>query len=163
MLKNKNEMLSTHFKQYMEFEKWVNQRIMSYLESNLHDQRSLDIFCHLIADIEAWLILLETQEVPENYECKPKWPLNECKNQLNSVMQRLSNLVRALGEDDIKSQITSFGHDGCKHENTVEEVLSHIMSHSQHHRGQLELLMEEYTNNYTNLGYMYYLRNIQSH
>ena len=45
-------MLRDYFLQFLEFEKWANQRVVDYLEKHPEDKRSLKVFCHLIADIE---------------------------------------------------------------------------------------------------------------
>lgn len=152
-------MLRDYFLQFLEFEKWANQRVVDYLEKHPEDKRSLKVFCHLIADIEPWLELIEEGHVPSEHFDEQMWSPPECKTRQKSMMQRLSHCVETTEEQSFLKEITSYGSDGDPHKNTIAEILGHIFSHSQHHRGQLELLIEEFTNTYTNLGYMYYLRN----
>jgi len=152
-------MLRDYFLQFFEFEKWANQRVVDYLEKHLEDKRSLKVFCHLIADIEPWLELIEEGQVASEHTDEYMWSQPECKARQKLLMQRLSHCVETAEEQSFLKEITTYGSNGDPNKITIADILGHIFSHSQHHRGQLELFMEEFTNTYTNLGYMYYLRN----
>ena len=143
-----------YFLKVVEFEKWANQRVVVYLDKNANDHRSLSIFNHLLADIEPWLSVIEQLKRSLVHVGYPDWHLEECKEKLAETMGRLTNILFMLKTRNMNETIVSCGGE----KNTIEEILGHIFSHSQHHRGQLELLMHEHTNEYTNLGYMYYLR-----
>ncbi len=154
-------MLREYFLQLVEYEKWANQRVVDYLQSQPQDNRSLNIFCHVIADIKPWIELLEGGHAPPELIDGQGWSLSECKIMQEFMLQRLSYFVESVEEQSFLNEITSYGSDGSPLKNTIAEVLGHIFSHSQHHRGQLEFFIEEFTHTYTNLGYMYYLRNFR--
>lgn len=141
-----------------EYEDWANARVLVFLEGRPDDRRLLDIFGHLIAESLPWLCLLRGEPVPEALECAPHWSVGDCRANLASVQARLSLTLDRLAEGDLDAPVASPEPAGRTFSNTVIEVLTHLLTHGQHHRGQIEGIAEHETGTYLATSYMPYLR-----
>lgn len=158
-------MLSTsiydYFVHMFDYEDWANQKVLDYLKSDdCHDQVEA-IFSHLIADITPWACLLLGRDIPIDLDCSPRWTLEECEGNLTTAMSDLKTYVAGLSDGDFDNVVTSYAGNGSEFENTVAEVLTQILSHGQHHRGQIEWIIEHEAGVYLGTSYMPYVRQVR--
>jgi len=68
------------------------------------------------------------------------------------------NYINSVTTAELDNEVNSNGNNGHVFTNTIAEILTHITSHSQYHRGQIEMLIENETGIYFPTIYMAYLR-----
>ena len=155
--------MKLYFVEMFRYERWANARILAYLQAEpTRDQAMGSIFRHLVADALPWLHVLRGDGVPatviRSMTESPHWPLDMCRTELEAFQDALDMHLETLTEADFATVLTSEGPRGSQFHNTVAEVLTHLLSHGQHHRGQIELLAEQELGDYLATSYMPYLR-----
>ncbi len=150
--------LEHYFIKLFEYELWANKKILMYLENNLMSKEILDIFSHMVADIKPWIMTLTKQSVPDNISCLPSWDIQQCKIELADMDARITNYLGSVTNIELENKVNSLGSNGQNFTNTVTQVLTQMASHSQYHRGQIEMLIKKETGTYLPTSYMLYLR-----
>src|SRR3569833_927695 len=155
-------MLSDYFVHMVEYEAWANEKMFAYVTSGRAPDSVAGIFNHLIADMTPWIHLLTERPVPVVFDVSPSWSLEECHRFLTLTMEELKVFVDGLIDVDCERVIVSQGPNARRYENTVSEILTQILSHGQHHRGQIEWIVERETGEYLGTSYMPYVRLLRS-
>ncbi|MCW3062352.1 MAG: DinB family protein [Capsulimonas sp.] len=150
--------IALYFRHMFEYEEWANRQIVSFLSTNAVPADVVMIFGHLIADMQPWIYLLNGHDVPESIDCSPEWSLEECRMHLQSNTEALRAIFMELEDADLSKSITSHAPNGRTFQNTVSEILTQILSHGQHHRGQIEWIVEREMGQYLATSYMPFLR-----
>ncbi len=148
-----------YFINLFEYEYWANNKVLMYIENNTRSRCVINLFSHMVADMKPWITLLSKETVPGNIECLPSWNVQQCKDELNEVNTKISRIINSLNPAEMKNKVSSLGSNGQFFVNTVTEVLTQIASHSQYHRGQIEMLIKDETGINLRTMYMSYLRN----
>ena len=149
-----------YFVRMFDYEDWANQRMLAYLASGRAPVTAPGIFNHLIADNMPWICLLTGRPVPTDVDFFPGWSIDECRRFLFLTMEELKTYVAGLAESEFGDVIESTTLNGRRFENTVSEILTQILSHGQHHRGQIEWIAEQETGEYLGTSYMPYVRQL---
>lgn len=149
--------MKLYFTEMLEYERWANQRILDYLGEPGEDKKIRKIFSHLLADMQPWISLMKGRGAPEKIDCNPDWSVDECKASAMTIYGSLKTILHISSQtmDDI---IESPGRNGKVFKNTRKEIFTHLLSHSQHHRGQIEYIIETETSSYYSTTYLPYLR-----
>ncbi len=148
-----------YFINLYEYEFWANNKILTYMESDTPSKNVIDIFSHMVADMKPWVMLLNKESVSDNIECLPSWNIQQCREALEDVSARINGLIYSFESTDFENKLSSAGRNGQEFVNTVIEVLTQIVTHSQHHRGQIEMLIKDESDLNLPTTYMSYLRN----
>lgn len=151
-----------HFREMFAFERWANYQILNWMLKHPQNVEMRKTFAHLIAENLPWLYLLRGHHVPAGINPEPDWSLEECQRQLPTVMDALESFVQSASEASLKASIRSPGPNGAVFENTATEILSGLLNHAEHHRGQLLWLIAKETGEYVPSLYMSYLRKVPS-
>ncbi len=146
------------FTEMFAFEAWANEQILNWLVTNPHQPEMIKIFAHLIAENLPWICLLRGEYVPDDITSEPNWTLDECRRKLPMVMDALQAFVANLDESSLAKIIVSPGPNGVMFENSVTEILTNLLNHSEHHRGQLVGMIHQKSGEYVPSLYMNYLR-----
>lgn len=154
--------LNTYFRDMFGYERWANEKMLGYLGDHPDNERLLETFGHLIAEMVPWLCLLRGEEVPASFDCSPSWTVTECGTRFDALQSETEDFVAALLEDGLTGIVSSPGAGGKIVENTVSEIPTHLLSHAQHHRGQMEMIIQDKTGQYFPTSYMPYLRQKRS-
>ena len=134
--------MHAYFVHMFEYETWANDKTLAYVTSGRAPEPVVGIFNHLIADITPWIHLLASRPVPDDLDFSPSWSQDECRRFLKLTMEEITVFVAGLTESDYGRVVTSFTPNGGQFDNTVAEVLTQILSHGQHHRGQIEYVRQ---------------------
>ena len=153
--------MTGYFRDLFAYDRWANGVMMGYLREHAGEpdqERLRGIFAHLIANMTPWVYLLRGEAAPEGMDLDPVWSVEECAAQLALRETELETILEGLVEADLERFVRSPGPAGRVWEDTVAEVLTNILLHGQHHRGQMEMVIEEQTGSYRNTFYMAYIR-----
>ena len=155
--------LNAYFRDMFSYERWANEKMLGYLGDHPDNERLLGIFGHLIAEMVPWLCLLKGKEVPAAFDCSPSWTVTECRTRFDALQSEAEDFLASLPEGALTGIVYSPGPSGKMIENTVSEILTHLLSHGQHHRGQMEMIIDFETRQYFPTSYMPYLRQKRSY
>lgn len=152
--------MKTFLERMFAYDRWSNQQILGWLLTNPDYPEMRKIFVHLIAEYLPWLHLLRGEEVPADVDPEPDWSLSECREMLDEVMDALQSFVRNSTDESLQAIVRSPGPNHQVFGNTAAEVLTALLNHGEHHRGQLIYLIGQATGEYVPSVYMSYLRKL---
>lgn len=146
-----------YFRQMFAYQDWANDKLLAYLQEH-PDEQLLTMFAHIIADATPWLLLVQGRPIPSDIDFSPNWSLEECRTHLTQYQAETKAFIENLTDEGLNRVMSSPGANGATFENTVAEVLTSILLHGQHHRGQMEWIIEQKTGEHLNTFYLPFLR-----
>ena len=154
--------MKTYFEEMFHYERWANGKVLTYLQAQPENAQLLGIFNHLVADALPWLPVLQGEAVSETVLQtmlqSSHWSVEECRRHLVALEDSLDEYLHSLSETDMSQTVSTVGPNGQLFPNTVAEILTHLLSHGQHHRGQIEWIVEKEGGVYLGTSYLPYLR-----
>jgi len=157
-LQERRDVMKSYFAEMAAFDRWANEGLLAWMESHPEDPERTRAFAHLIADSIPWLYVLRGELVPADVDPEPDWTLAECRANFGRVMDDLAAFVASLDEGDFGSVVRSTTPAGTTFEHSFTQVLTNLLGHSEHHRGQIVSLIMKETGEYVPTVYMSYLR-----
>ncbi len=144
------------FHQLFGYDAWANAEILDVLrqaESELPEaQRLLN---HIVGVEFLWLARLRGEQ-PGRDIIWPVWNLEEC----SAKREEISGLVRGyLDEIDRYDAVVAYKNSAGKSFQTpIEEILTHVVTHSAYHRGQIASWLRQHGMEPRNTDYITYVR-----
>jgi len=154
----RNSMLKTYLEEMTRFDRWANERLLNWMESRPEDLELTQVYAHILGENLPWLHLLRGESVPEDVRSEPDWSLAECRENFAPTMDALSDYLAGLSEEELANSVSSSSPAGHTFQNTVLEVLTNLLAHAEHHRGQIVASIAKKTGEYIPTVYMSYLR-----
>lgn len=156
--RERNSMLKTYFEEMTRFDRWANERLLNWMEARPEDPELTQVYAHILGENLPWLHLLRAEVVPESVQSEPDWSLSECRDNFAPTMDALAVYLSGLSEEEFGAIVRSSSPNGNSFQNTVLEVLTNLLAHSEHHRGQMVAAIATKTGEYVPTVYMSYLR-----
>jgi len=150
--------LKGHFERMVAYDRWANESVLGWMESHAEMPLLTRTFAHLVAENVPWLHILREEPVPLDINPEPDWTLAECRTHFAPTMDALASFVDACADADFGKVVRSSNPAGLVFEHTISEVLANLLSHSEHHRGQIVAEVAKTTGDYVPSLYMSYLR-----
>lgn len=111
---------------------WANGKWNEYLSGELSDDAYLSrMISHVILSEQAWFQRIKAQEVDKDiWRTLPS-------NDLSKLYEKHKKVYHNLLKGDIDRLISYRRFNGDEGRATVSDILSHLCTHSAHHRGQM--------------------------
>lgn len=113
---------------------------------------------HILAVSELWHARLRGEDVAVDFETvhHPEW--RELKNALRQEIRTLEHWLEAQPERFYEEELSYRSMDGKERRNWVRDVLTHMMSHMVHHRGQVSAVATRLGAPAPEMDYIFYKR-----
>lgn len=131
-------MTLVYFQELFSYTHAMNERCIDAL--TLHEEsvpaRAHSLMCHILNAEQIWLDRIADRPP----ECEP-WEAHPAENYaiLNNRNRALS--AEALRKDDVERMVSYANSVGQVFNNTVGDILFHIINHSTYHRAQIATLL----------------------
>jgi uncharacterized damage-inducible protein DinB len=145
-----------YFRKLLEYDDWANHRIIAAL-ANGESQKSRRIFAHLLITKQEYLERFGGKD-STGFDFWPELDLDDCRRLsevTNDNYRRLIDIAAESALDEVVKYKTS---EGVPYENTVRDLLTHVLLHSAIHRGNIVLKMREEGLEPPKIDYIIYLR-----
>ncbi|HYQ88902.1 MAG TPA: DinB family protein [Candidatus Binatia bacterium] len=124
-----------HFQRQFAYDAWANEQALASLREGAPPERSLRYMAHIVAAEWLWMgrIKLWKQEFP----VWPEWTRQQCEAQAGKLPPLWQDLIRGIrpaGFDQPTSYTNSKGEVWAS---ALGDILTHVLLHSAHHRGQI--------------------------
>ena len=125
--------------------------------SSIH--RTVD---HILVVAELWRLRLQGESPIVDFKRlhHPDW--RELKSALRQEVRGLQHWLETKPEAFFESEVAYRGSDGKERRNWVRDVLTHMMGHMVHHRGQISAVATRLGAPAPEMDYMYYKRAVDS-
>jgi uncharacterized damage-inducible protein DinB len=126
--------LIKYFRRQFTYDEWANREVLAALRGSSEGAaRSLQLMAHVLSAERLWLERLRQQ--PQSAPVWPELSLAQCDLQVSELARLWRDYLGA--ERDLAQTISYKNTKGEPWTSTVEQVLTHVVTHSAHHRGQI--------------------------
>jgi uncharacterized damage-inducible protein DinB len=125
-----------HFKRLFAYDQWANREVLAVLPNA--PPRSLELMAHIVSAQRLWWERL--QQRSQTFPVWPNFNLDQCMQQAKEVAHLWDDYLRAADYDLIITYKNTVGEPWS---NRVADILTHVITHSVYHRGQIAINMRE--------------------
>lgn len=112
---------------------WANQEVLAGMRASEGDVRSRQLMGHILAAESLWL-----ERIRQQPQALPVWPtlaMEECGAFAVEMASRWRDFLAT--KPDLSQTISYKNSKGEPWQSTVLDVLTHVLTHSAYHRGQI--------------------------
>src|SRR5687767_11535701 len=122
---------------HFEYELWANKMILESLRKiNDNDERSLLLFSHLLSGHSMWLSRIKAEEFTTTLFQERN--LDEIDALMNKNFIEWKTYLQYINAKELERVIHFiYPPDGSKRKMSIGDALTHLISHSAYHRGQI--------------------------
>jgi uncharacterized damage-inducible protein DinB len=132
--------LISHLRRQFAYDAWANSEVLAAVRTRPASAvRSLQLLAHILSAELLWLERLQLKA-----QSQPVWPelgLEKCEAWSMEVGRLWREYLEALGPDDLAKTASYKNSKGEPWTSTVEDIATHVLMHSAHHRGQIASFM----------------------
>lgn len=127
---------------HFEYELWANKMVFEALRKiNDNDERSLLLFSHLLSGHCMWLSRIKAEEFTTTLFQERN--LDEIEVLMNENAKLWNIYLQTITNDELNRVIHFiYPPDGSKRKMSIGDALTHLISHSAYHRGQIVARMK---------------------
>jgi uncharacterized damage-inducible protein DinB len=164
---NEADLLRHHFSERFRHDWWANDTLLTFLEQQPGVRRTAayeaglqeacHLFGHLVATELLWLGRVESSEDV----AVPVWGTREpskLRALLGQARSKWKALLDSLAPSDCWRVVTYRNTTGQTYENTLIQIIAHVLNHSTHHRAQVLAVLRDLELEPPGLDYIVYLR-----
>lgn len=146
-----------------DYHEWAVKQVFDHLEqhpdvftSPVHNVFSsiADMIGHLIVVEAMWLTRMK-EETPARLDPRSYTSLSEAKRDYDPT---LAEMKRFLQEVDDQKTVTYQNSKGLTFQNTIEEIVIHLVNHGTYHRGNIASAMRQLGYAGPSTDYIFYTR-----
>ena len=129
--------LKNHLLKMLDSEIWANQQLVDTIEkAKTPDERTLLLFSHLLSSYSMWLSRVQGVEITT--ALFQERTLEESKVLMKNMFPELKNYLLQADEAEMNRVIHfTFPLDGSQRKLSVLDAITHVVTHSTYHRGQI--------------------------
>lgn len=128
--------LADYLRRQFVYDAWANQEVLNAIRTQGGgDARSLEFMCHILAAERLWLERLQQQ--PQSVPVWPKPDFAWCQAEASEMGSRWHKFLDLITAGDVNLTVSYTNSKGEPWENTIMDVLTHVIMHSAYHRGQI--------------------------
>jgi uncharacterized damage-inducible protein DinB len=134
--------MKKYFQNLFTYNNWANNKIIYSLQQLvIVDKKILNILSHIISTQDAWL---ERLKQTPNYSMNiwEPYSLQEIKVLSQNSSNTWKNFLHRLNKKKFDDICTYRNSKRKEFSNTYSEIMQHVISHSDYHRGQINLLLK---------------------
>jgi uncharacterized damage-inducible protein DinB len=151
--------MKSHFIRLLNYDHFANKKIAGLIVETGATGKPVELMAHILAAQTVWLNRLNNTPPVMPVVLWPDWPANVFAKIIDNNYRRLVTCVDAMSEQDFDLVIgytNSIGY--C--ENTISDILAHLINHGTHHRAQIGTLLKLDGATLPSLDYVLYIRNL---
>lgn len=125
-----------YFIKLFKYNEWANNQVLEImLKEPFNDEVTVSLFSHIVAAQRMWLDRILNKK--NEYGVWETYTLEACIALSKESSAAWIRFVERLKEDDLSQIISYTNTKGIAYENSVEDILAHVVNHSSYHRGQI--------------------------
>lgn len=118
---------------------------------------------HMLVDSRNWTDRLKHENASLSYDAMPQHDWKELKNMLRHDVRNLQRWMAAQPESFFEERLTYTGSNSQLRANWVRDILTHMMTHMAHHRGQISAVATRLGAPVPEMDYLFYKREMDEH
>ncbi len=145
-----------HLRHLYAYNDWANRRIVVALKDS-PSERSVEILAHLLITEKEYYERLYGKN-STGFDFWPELTLEDCGTLARESAEDYEQLLRRFDDEGLDIRANYHSSEGIPYENTFRELLTHVLTHSSIHRGNIILKLREAGSTPPKIDYIIYLR-----
>lgn len=147
--------MNTIFKELFEYSHHFNQAIAITFtsESEKTSQKANVLYCHVLNAHQIW-----NNRIMPIQPLHGVWDLYPIEKRAEIDAENYSHTLKILNQINLLDRISYANSKGQKFENSIQDILFHIINHSTYHRGQIATEFRNSGIEPINTDYIFYKR-----
>lgn len=150
-----------HFIHLFKYNSWATQEtLISIKKLDSPSEKVISLVSHIIAAQQIWFNRVVDDKTPLTpWEV---YTIDECLDKSQEITSRWLNYLEHTSDEGLEKVIYYKNTKGDVFENSVKDILTHVINHSTYHRAQIALLVKEAGGKPAVSDYIVYARNVIS-
>lgn len=128
--------MTEYFHRLLVFDNWANTRTLeSIAAADNPPSKAIKWMAHIVAAEWLWLQRLKGEK--QSMAVWPVLTLDECRVHLGNLHQAWEGYLNQLAPEEYSASISYRNSQGEAWQNSVQDILTHLIAHSHYHRGQI--------------------------
>jgi uncharacterized damage-inducible protein DinB len=128
------------FRKWFAYEDWANREVVRSLRTCATvPPRALAVLAHIVAVHRLYLGRLEQDGLP--VVVWPELTMDQCEAGMDEMSSRWRSYFERLSPDDFDRPIPYTNSLGESWQNSVRDMLTHVVLHGSYHRGQIATIL----------------------
>ncbi len=125
-----------HYQQLFSYDAWANREVLKVLQTNSGKPAcSLEWLAHVLSAERLWLERIKG--VPQSLPVWPRITLEQCAQQVEEMAALWDGFLSGKTEPDLARLVSYKNSKGEPFDSRVDDILTHVITHSTYHRGQI--------------------------
>jgi uncharacterized damage-inducible protein DinB len=125
-----------YFVKLFKYDRFANLQMLDYLTATNQPLKAVQLMAHLLAAQQIWLKRCKKLPAPGG-PVWPDWPASELKAIIENNYAEWINFLEQSDDVDLKNLVTYQNSKGDTFENSLTDILAHLINHGTHHRAQI--------------------------
>jgi uncharacterized damage-inducible protein DinB len=135
-------------KQYLidtfNYNDWANKKLLQKIGQLPDKSEAIRFFSHLINSQNKWLKRIQLYpRDPKMDWWEPVYPLAELESKWNESLQKWTDLLQSLEENELDEEKKFIGFDGGHWSVPLKDIALQLNYHSIHHRAQIQTIIRQ--------------------
>ena len=153
-------MLKDHFLHLLKYNDWATREAAESITGfEKKNQRSVELLSHIVSAQKVWLNRTLQRDV--HSDPWQKHTVEECISHSTSQTSEWINLLESMSEKDLDKRIEYTNSKGEIYNNTIKDIVMHLINHSTYHRAQIATLVRQAGGEPAKTDYIFYQRQFQ--
>jgi len=153
-------MLKDHFLHLLKYNDWATREAAESINGfGKKDERIVGLLSHIVSAQKVWLNRTLQRDV--HSDPWQKHTVEECVSRSTSQTSEWINLLESMSEKDLDKRIEYTNSKGEIYNNTIKDIVAHLINHSTYHRAQIATLVRQAGGEPAKTDYIFYQRMFQ--
>jgi uncharacterized damage-inducible protein DinB len=132
--------MTDHFVRLFTYNDWANHRLLETLDrTRLSDSRALTLLSHAVVAQQLWLDRIRNSR--RDYKLWDPIPIPELAGLSARSTFDWTAFIRTVPHGGWNRIVKYTNIKGIAYQNTIEDILIHVVNHGTHHRAQVSQLL----------------------
>lgn len=125
-----------HFERLFAYDDWANREVLSSFQiAGNTPPRSVKLMAHIFAAERLWLERLQRED--QTYPVWPDFSLIQCRSEAEELPRLWKAYLGQMSPARLTESVSYKNSKGESWNNSIADILTHVVMHSAYHRGQI--------------------------
>ena len=132
-----------YFLRQFSYDTWANTATIASITqlSDHESENARRLFGHILSGQKIWLMRLIGEEIPPETEVFPTYSIEDCLRMCEEFNEFWREYLGNITKLEISYPIQYKTTTGIQFVNSVQDIVSHVITHSAYHRAQIAIIV----------------------
>lgn len=127
--------MRTYFTRLLQYDHHTNLQITDLILKAGNPEKPVQLMAHMLAAQQIWLSRCKGEPAIGG-ALWPDWPAETLNGIIENNYEGWTNFLNSPGADDFNRMVSYKNLKGENFENTLSDIMAHLINHGTHHRAQ---------------------------